>query len=68
MQNFVSVVTLNNYESFIERSPDKHKVIFFSDTKSTPALIKAVSKRFLDKVVIGEIKKSDKLTSQFKVN
>ena len=59
MQNFVQVVNSNNFESFSGREAHKHKVIFFNEKKSTPALIKAFSKKFHDKANFGEIKKSD---------
>lgn len=59
MQNFVSVVSESNFESFMQREPAKHKVLLLTDKKSTPALFKALSKKYLDKLVFGEIRASE---------
>jgi hypothetical protein len=37
----------------------KHKILLFSEKKSTPALFKALSKKYLDKLVFGEIRSSE---------
>ena len=48
MQSFVSVVTENNWESFIERErATKHKVLLFTEKKTTPTIYKALSKKYL---------------------
>mmetsp|Transcript_14851 Transcript_14851/g.10750 ORF Transcript_14851/g.10750 Transcript_14851/m.10750 type:complete len:105 (+) Transcript_14851:639-953(+) len=44
MQNFVSIVTQDNYIEFIERDQTKGKVLIFTERKSTAALYKALSK------------------------
>ena len=67
MQSFVSVVSESNYSSFVERErATKHKILLFTEKKSTPTIYKALSKKYLDKLVFGEIKQSDEaLVKQF---
>ena len=60
MQSFVSVVSEDNYDSFVERDrTSKHKIILFNAKKSTPTVIKALSKRYLDRLTFGEIKQNE---------
>ena len=59
MQNFVSVVTESNYESWIERDASKNKVLVFTERKTTAPLFKALSKQYKDKLVFGEVRKSE---------
>ena len=59
MQNFVSIVTESNYESFCEREKTKYHVVFFTDKKATPAIVKSISKKYLDRLSIGEIRSSE---------
>ncbi len=48
MQSFVSVVTENNWQSFIERErATKHKILLFTEKKTTPTIYKALSKKYL---------------------
>jgi len=67
MQSFVSVVTESNYESFVERDRNtKHKIILFTEKKSTPTVYKALSKKYLERLTFGEIKQaSEELVKQF---
>ena len=44
MQNFVSVVNSDNYDDFMKRDPTKHKVLLFTERKTTAPLFKALSK------------------------
>ena len=70
MQSFVSLVTNDNYEtSFVERDrATKNKILLFTDKKSTPAVYKALSKKYKDRLLFGEIRKSDEaLCAKFKV-
>ena len=64
MQNFVQVVTLPNYDQFIDRN-DKYKILYFTDKKQTPAVMKALSKRYLDKLSFGEVRHTDELSQSF---
>jgi len=61
MQSFVSVVNANNYETtFMERDrTTKHKILLFTDKKSTPAVYKALSKKYKDRLLFGEVRKSE---------
>jgi hypothetical protein len=59
MQNFVSIVTDSNYASFCEREKTKHHVILFTDKKTTPAILKSLSKKYLDRLLIGEVRSSE---------
>ena len=60
MQNFVSVVTSTNLDSFLERDrATKHKIILFTEKKATPTVYKALSKKYLERLNFGEVKKSD---------
>ena len=66
MQNFVQLVTSQNYKDFQQRN-DRTKVLYFTDKKSTPATMKALSKRYLDKLSFGEVRSSDDLSKQFNI-
>jgi protein disulfide-isomerase A6 len=59
MQNFVSIITESNYPSFCEREKTKHHVILFTDKKSTPAILKSLSKKYIDRLLIGEVRISE---------
>lgn len=60
MQSFVSAVSEGNYESFIERDRmTKNKILLFSEKKSTPAVYKALSKKYLSRLTLGEVKSSE---------
>jgi len=67
MQSFVSVVNEGNYEQFVERDPQKNKVIVFTNRKSTAPLIKSMSKTYKEKLSFGEIKKEPNLNAKFGV-
>lgn len=57
MQNFVRVVTMENYNSFVDENPEKNKIIYFTDRKTTAPLFKSLSKTYKEKLVFGEVKK-----------
>lgn len=60
MQNFVSSVNKDNYDSFVERERTaKHKILLFTDKKSTPTVFKALSKKHIDRLNFGEVKQSE---------
>ena len=66
MQSFVSSVNTDNFNSFIEREPQKYKIIHFTEKKSTPTVIKALSKKFRDKLNFGEVRSDEvELIKQF---
>lgn len=60
MQSFVSNVNEQNYGSFIERErATKHKILLFTDKKSTPTIYKALSKKYLNRLNFGEVKQAE---------
>jgi len=60
MQSFVSFVSEQNFEAFGQRDRlTKHKIILFTDKKTTPSIYKAMSKKFLDKLVFGQVKSDE---------
>ena len=68
MQSFVSSVNSNNIDSFIERDPTKHKIIHFTEKKATPTVIKALSKKYRDKLNFGEIRSDEtELIKKFQI-
>ena len=50
MQSFVRVINSNNYGDFVNENSHMHKVILFTQRKTTPPLFKALSKHFKDKI------------------
>ena len=68
MQSFVSIVTLDNYEQFVNREPSKYKVLLFTQRKTTAPIFKALSKQYKDKLLFGEVRQSEKaLVDKFNV-
>ena len=64
----MSIVTAETYESFVSRDPSKYKVLLFTERKSTAPIFKALSKQFKDKLVFGEVRKSETdLITKYKV-
>jgi curved DNA-binding protein CbpA len=60
MQSFVRSINSGNYGDFITSNPTQHKVILFTSRKSTPPLLKALSKHFKGKLSFGEVRPSEK--------
>jgi thioredoxin-like negative regulator of GroEL len=67
MQNFVQSVNQENFDAFMSRDQQKSKVLYFTDKKTTSAIMKSFSKRFLDKLSIGEVRHTDELSKKFGV-
>ena len=69
MQNFVSIVTDQSYDNFIQRERmTKHKILLFTDKKTTPTVYKALSKKFLNRLIFGEIRSTEEdLIENFKI-
>lgn len=59
MQSFVSLITSETYEQFVSTQPTKYHVLLFTERKSTPPIYKALSKQYKDKLLFGEVRKSD---------
>ena len=60
MQSFVSHVTLENYEQFLARDASKYKVLLFTQRKTTAPIFKALSKKYKDKLLFGEVRDSER--------
>jgi len=58
-------VNEGNYEQFVERDPLKHKVVIFTNRKSTAPLIKSMSKTYKEKLNFGEVKNDQSFQSKF---
>ena len=56
MESFVSIVTNNNYDNFINEDLTKNKVLLFTNKKSTPPLFKALSKEYKGKLLFGIVR------------
>jgi thioredoxin-like negative regulator of GroEL len=68
MQSFVRFVNSNNFEEYKATEPDSAKILLFTEKKTTPPILKVLSKEFKGKVVFGEVRSSDSaLVSQFNV-
>ena len=68
MDSFVSIVTAQNYDSFIAEDTSKYKVLLFTNKKATPPLFKALSKDLKGKLIFGQVRDSEKdLLTKFKV-
>ena len=67
MQSFIQSVNEQNLDSFISRDQQKSKALYFTDKKQTPAIMKSFSKKFLDKISIGEVRHTDELVKKFGV-
>ena len=69
MQSFVRTVNKDNYGDFVTENQNQHKVLLFTQRKSTPPLFKALSKHFKGKLSFGEVRQSEKeLIQRFEVN
>lgn len=69
MQSFVRFVNSKNFEEFLESEPDSAKVLLFTEKKSTPPLLRALSKEFKGKVLFGEVRSSEAgLVSQYAID
>lgn len=69
MQSFVRFVNSNNFKEFVAVDSNSAKVLLFTEKKSTPPLLKALSKEFKGSVVFGEVRSTDtKLIEEFNVS
>lgn len=66
MQSFVASVSKENYDDFVKRNPEKYHILLFTERKTTSPIIKALSKKYKDKLLFGEVRSSEKeLIQQF---
>ena len=69
MQSFISIVTDENYESFISRDTQIEKALIFSDKKYPNALLKSLSKLYKGKIIFGFVRNTEtELIKKFKIN
>lgn len=64
MESFVSIVTNENYNDFMNREKNNIKLLLFSNKKNIPPLYKALSK-FSKLISFGLVKEGDSLQSNF---
>lgn len=57
MQSFVQLVHEGNVEDFL--GIDLPKIVLFTDKKNTPPMLKALSKQFKGRLLVGEARDSD---------
>ena len=55
MESYVLYLSQDNYEQFLEMKPQLPKLISFRQSAVTSPIIKAISKQFLDKLLIAEV-------------
>ena len=55
MEAYTLYVTENNYKDFIETKPGLPKLISFKSRPVTPPIVKALSKMYLNRLVVGEV-------------
>lgn len=68
MQSFVRIVNSKNIDGYFEEAPDQAKIILFTNKKSTPPLLKALSKEFKGKVILGEVRSTEsELVSKYNI-
>ena len=59
MQSFVSIVTEENFEAFTMRDSSKYHLLLFTDKKQTPVILKSLSKKYYNKLQVGEVRSSE---------
>ena len=66
MESFVSIVTNESYNDFMQREKSHIKLLLFSNKKNIPALYKALSK-FSKLITFGMVKEGDNLQKSFNI-
>ena len=68
MSYYVNEVTKEKLNDFFSKKSDKYHVILFTSKDSTPSLYKALSKFFINKLIFGEVHKTQtELVQLFKI-
>ena len=68
MSYYVNEITKEKLGDFFAKKPDKYHVILFTSKESTPSLYKALSKFFINKLIFGEVHKTQtELVELFKI-
>ena len=68
MSYYVNEITKEKLSDFFSKKNDKYHVILFTSKDSTPSLYKALSKFFINKLIFGEVHKTQtELVELFKI-
>jgi hypothetical protein len=68
MSYYVNEITRDKLSDFFSKKPDKYHVVLFTSKESTPSLYKALSKFFINKLIFGEVHKTQtELVELFKI-
>ena len=68
MSYYVNEISKDKLSDFFAKKPDKYHIILFTSKDSTPSLYKALSKFFINKLIFGEIHKTQtELVELFKI-
>ena len=68
MSYYVNEITKEKLSEFFSKKNDKYHVILFTSKDATPSLYKALSKLFINKLIFGEIHKTQtELVQLFKI-
>ena len=68
MSYYVNEITKEKLNDFFSKKNDKYHVILFTSKDSTPSLYKALSKFFINKLIFGEVHKTQtELVELFKI-
>lgn len=60
MQYYVSEVSQSSLNNFFSRKQDKYHILLFTSKSTTPPMFKALSKLYLNKLIFGLVKQTEK--------
>ena len=60
MSYYVNEITKDKLNNFFSKKKDKYHVILFTSKNTTPSMYKALSKYFINKLIFGEVKQTEK--------
>jgi hypothetical protein len=68
MSYYVNEITKDKLNNFFSKKKDKYHVILFTSKNTTPSMYKALSKYFINKLIFGEVHKTQtELVELFKI-
>lgn len=65
LEDYVRVVTPANFEEFMASNPTKTKLLLNTSKKSTPPILKVLSKEFKGSLAVGIVKNQPQLAARF---
>lgn len=65
LEDYVRVVTPANFEEFMAQNPTKPKLLLNTNKRSTPPILKVLSKEFKGSLAVGIIKNQPELAARF---